>query len=149
MRKASLLLILVGGCMGLPISAESTVWFPTPPLAQPKTRILDTMVLCLKESGFEPEQRDDALGGLTSKWRVMLRPQWREGRRERVEMKLEAAAGGRFVVRTRTVREINDSSRSPLIAAEADWVEGGGNDDVSERITLMLKMKLAGLNMND
>lgn len=133
----------------MPLDVAPAVWFSTPPFEKTREQVMEVMVTCLRESGFEPEVRDAARGEIVSKWVVRLRPMWREGRQERVEMYLEQAAGGRFVVRTRTVREVNDNSRNPMVFSEADWIDGGGNDGISERITLMIKMRISGLRMDD
>lgn len=133
------------GCATMP----PPQWHSTPPLAKPRDAIFRSMEEALQKEGFEAEERDAAAGTIASRWRVILRPHWREGRRERVEMRLEPLESGGWIVRIRTVRELNDNSKDPMAPASASWIEGGGNDDLSRRIAFMLRMKVNGMGMDE
>ncbi|MBI2930107.1 MAG: hypothetical protein HYY16_00525 [Planctomycetes bacterium] len=137
--------LLLAGCTDAPAAQ----WFETAPFGQPREKIMAAMTQVAERKGFVVETSDAAEGVLTTQWRVMLRPQWRQGRRERLEMVLEEDRPRGHFVRVRIVREINDNGRVPLSLAEANWIDGGGDDDLAHEMTYLLKLKIEGVRLDD
>ena len=128
----------------------SADWFSTGTLHQPYEKVFDTTRELLEKSHrFRIETADRQSGEIVTQWKVTLSPHWREGKRDRVEVEILRDPGGTIQVRIRTPREFNDNGRNPMIEREADWTSEGGNNELSERIGLQLRMRLKGLKLDD
>ena len=138
------ILSLLAGCTDTP-SAE---WSDSGPFDKPRERIVAAMAEVLAGKGFQIESKNEAEGVFVTKWRVSLRPQWRQGQRERVELCLDGQPGT-YVVKVLAPREVNDNAKRPLSEPDAIWIPDGGNEDLAIEITYALKLKLNGFRLNE
>lgn len=138
--------VVVPGCSDV----GSAGTFTSSPLRAPREKIMKAMADVLEGQHFQIETRDDQSGYVTSKWRAQLAAAWRDGRRERVEMRiLSGARPQEHVVEVIVYREINDNSHRPLSETEAAWIPWGGNDDLARSIATLVKFKSEGAHLDD
>lgn len=81
-------------------------------------------------SGFDPKTRS-----VRSGWRIDMHPFRGEGFRERAEVGYEPGEDGRFHVRVRVEREVNQNIARPLDPQYADW-EPAPDDTARARVIL-------------
>ena len=62
---------------------------------------------------------------MISRWRTMLAPAAREGRRRRAVVRFEPAGPGRWVVAVAMQQQMNSEIEEPLNPAAADWERDG------------------------
>jgi hypothetical protein len=122
--------------------APASRWYPTPPLTQPRKQYMPAMISVTERAGFTIETKDETLGTLMSQWRVSLRPQWRQGFRERVHMRIEETAKREPIINVQVEKERNENSSRPMAAEKAEWVSWGSNDPLSEKLAFDLRLKL-------
>ncbi len=100
----------------------------------------ELMAICtqlLDREGFGVAASDPAAGTIESRWRVILAPIWRAGVRDRFEVRI---AHG--LVEWRTLHCYNDEHQFTQSADRASWVPDGGDERLSERFGILLKMRL-------
>ncbi len=140
MKKMLPVLALLSACGTV---APPAVWHSTPPLVATREKVLHEMAGMMAKNDFVIETRDDAGGLMTSKWMVMLRPQWREGKRYRCEMRL-LMSGSAYVVQIMITREANDNAKKPLSGSDADWIDDGGDEERAWGMAKRIYWKVMG-----
>ncbi len=104
---------------------------------RPTAELIAICKALLDREGFGVAESDPVAGTIESRWRVVLAPHWREGVRDRFDVRV---ANG--LVEWRTLHCYNDEHQFTQSAERAAWVADGGDESLAERFGVLLKMRL-------
>ena len=131
---------LLGGCFLLNVTAPvlgtsaSSDWYEISPVARPAPEVMEIARETVRRSGFALLP-PDGTDRIFTEWRVELSAHWRQGFRAKLELelvKLEGTPG--LKLRVRGFRDVNDNSRNPSNAADAEWIEATFDEKQKDRI---------------
>jgi len=154
MRQAAFLLLAAPAGCWLPaysIASNASEWVEIPNVARPPADVVRLAREVLSRQGYRLLPETPGALGLESDWDVHLSSHWRDGFRTKIEVEVEASAGGRALVRIRDRREFNDNAKTPMNPDAASWM-GASMDDKHQRrmgepamrVRQLLKVKLEG-----
>ena len=119
-------------------------WQQTTIDTQNQKNLFEGLVLALKKENFKVGSGADAGGHrVVSGWRSHASPFKGRSYRERAILLYEGTEDGRFLVRVRVERELNQSIR-PLVPNSAKWERAPDQPDVSNRILHYVHSYLGG-----
>ena len=136
MRIAPVFLLLASCASSIGILTGGGDWHSVRD-PRPTAELMSICKDVLDREGFGVAASDPAAGTIESRWRTVLAPHWREGVRDRFEIRI---AGG--LVEWRTQHCYNDEHQYTQSAERAAWVPDGGDESLSERFGVLLKMRL-------
>jgi len=139
-RAAPLLFVAFTSC--LEFGTHGGSWHTIGPLAKSSEELLSVGREVLKKEGFSVEIDDEPNRTLITKWRTRLNPHWRDGRRDKIEVRVEDVDGGLRVITLRSIREVNEESHLPMDPTKASWYSAGGDEELALRVELMIKMRI-------
>jgi hypothetical protein len=139
-RAAPLLLAALASC--IEFGTHGGAWHTIGPSAKESAELLSVGRSVLQKEGFSIEIDDEPTRTIETKWRTRLNPHWREGRRDKIELRVEDIDGGGRVIRLRSIKEINEESHLPMDPTKATWLSAGGDEELALRVEMMVKMRL-------
>lgn len=152
MRNLLFLLPGLAAC-GVPVAPEGGEWAESEEYAKPPEEIWRVCVETLERKGWKFKIQDEKSWRLHTEWKVRLGRQWREGRRDMLEVEIVSvvlkSGEKKHKVRARGVKEVNDNANAPGSEKEAVWVYGGGDDGLRDEFLFLLRMKVKGLGLDD
>lgn len=147
MRVALSLLLALASCM--PLAQEGGAWTESRGYAKPFDEVWSALTETLEKKGFKAQSANKVARTVETEWKVVVAPTYRRGHRDKLDVEIREPSPGKFSVRIRPTREINDNPRNPMSEKDAEWVAAGGDDPMAEEIQMLLKLKLAGSGLDD
>lgn len=126
-------------------------WHSVGPVRKPLAEVMAVTRDIMVRQGYVVPPAAPAARRLETAWDVHLSSHWREGNRTKLEAEVEDAGGG-FTIRLRSHTELNNNSKQPLSADQAQWIGASLDkkwedrmEDPAKRFQTMLKLKFEGL----
>lgn len=139
-RAAPLLLVAFASCLEL--GTHGGDWHTLGPVTRSSEALLSVGRDVLQKEGFTLEIDDEPNRLLETKWKTRLNPHWRDGRRDKIELRVEDVDGGGRIIRLRSIKEVNEESHLPMDITKASWHSAGGDEELALRVEMMIKMRL-------